>query len=98
LQDAGDDTSAWSAANTRFNFYLRGIVSRFDFRDALLLDLQGNVIYTVDKGPDLGTNILTGPYRESNLRGAYQKALASNDVDFVWITDFQQYQPQNDAP
>jgi class 3 adenylate cyclase len=98
LQDAGDDASAWSAANTRFNFYLRGIVSRFDFRDALLLDLQGNVIYTVDKGPDLGTNILTGPYRESNLRGAYQKALASNDVDFVWITDFQQYQPQNDAP
>jgi class 3 adenylate cyclase len=97
LQDPGDD-SAWSAANARFNFYLRGIVSRFDYRDALLLDLDGNVVYSVDKGPDLGTNILTGPYRESNLRGAYQKALGSNDVDFVWITDFQQYQPHNDVP
>ena len=52
----------------------------------------------VNKGPDLGTNILTGPYRESNLRDAYQKALRSNDVDFVWITDFQPYQPQLDAP
>ena len=52
----------------------------------------------MDKGPDLGTNILTGPYRESNLREAYQKALRANDVDFVWITDFQPYQPQLGAP
>ena len=95
--DAGDG-SAWSAANARFDFYLREIVTRFDFPDALLLDLQGNVIYSVDKGPDLGTNILTGPYRESNLHDAYQKAVRSNDVDFVWITDFQPYQPALDAP
>jgi class 3 adenylate cyclase len=95
--DAGDG-SPWSAANARFDFYMRGIVTRFDYKDALLLDLQGNVVYSVMKGPDLGTNILTGPYRESNLRGAYQKALASNDVDFVWITDFQPYQPHVDEP
>jgi class 3 adenylate cyclase len=95
--DAGDG-SAWSTANARFDFYLRGIVTRFDYKDALLLDTQGNVIYSVRKGPDLGTNILTGPYRESNLRDAYQKALASNDVDFVWITDFQPYQPHLDEP
>lgn len=97
VQDAGDG-SAWSAANARFDFYMRGIVTRFDYRDALLLDMQGNVVYSVLKGPDLGTNILTGPYRESKLREAYQKALASNDLDFVWITDFQQYQPALDTP
>ena len=95
--DAGDG-SAWSAANARYNFYLRDIVTRFDYRDALLLDLDGNVVYSVDKGPDLGTNILTGPYRETNLREAYQKALRANDVEFVWITDFQPYQPQLGAP
>ena len=97
VEDAGDG-SAWSAANGRFDFYLRGIVTRFDYRDALLLDMQGNVVYSVRKGPDLGTNILTGPYRETKLRDAYQKALASNDVDFVWITDFQPYQPHLDEP
>jgi class 3 adenylate cyclase len=95
--DAGDG-SAWSAANARYDFYLRDIVNRFDYRDALLLDLDGNVVFSVDKGPDLGTNILTGPYRESHLREAYQKALRANDVDFVWITDFQPYQPQLGAP
>jgi len=97
VADAGDG-SAWSAANARFDFYIRGIVTRFEYRDALLIDMQGNVVYSVMKGPDLGTNILTGPYRESNLRDAYQKALRSNDEDFVWITDFQPYQPQLDAP
>jgi class 3 adenylate cyclase len=96
--DNAGDGSAWSAANARFDFYLRGITSRFDYRDALLLDMQGNVVYSVQKGPDLGTNILTGPYRESKLRDAYQKALSSNDVDFVWITDFQPYQPLLDTP
>ena len=95
--DAGDG-SAWSAANAHFDFYMRGIVTRFDYRDVLLLDTQGNIVYTVNKGPDLGTNVLTGPYRESKLRDAYQKALRSNDVDFVWITDFQPYQPALDAP
>jgi class 3 adenylate cyclase len=95
--DAGDG-SAWTAANARFDFFMRSIVTRFDYRDVLLLDMQGNVVYSVRKGPDLGTNILTGPYRESNLRDAYRKALSSNDVDFVWVTDFQPYQPQLDTP
>ncbi|OBH86227.1 adenylate/guanylate cyclase domain-containing protein [Mycobacterium scrofulaceum] len=97
VDDAGDG-SAWSAANARYGFYMREIVTRFEYPDALLLDMQGNVVYSVNKGPDLGTNILTGPYRESNLRDAYQKALRSNDLSFVWITDFQPYQPELDTP
>lgn len=97
VDDAGDG-SAWSAANARFNDYFREIVTRFDYRDALLLDTRGNVVYSLDKGADLGTNILSGPYRESNLREAYEMALGANSIDFVWITDFQPYQPQLDAP
>jgi class 3 adenylate cyclase len=97
VEDAGDG-SAWSAASARYGFYLRAIVTRFLYPDALLLDMNGNVVYSVNKGPDLGTNVLTGPYRETNLRDAYLKALRSNDIDFIWITDFQPYQPQLDAP
>jgi class 3 adenylate cyclase len=95
--DAGDG-SAWSAADARFNEFFTSIVSNFEYRDALLLDLRGNVVYSVAKGAELGTNILTGPYRESKLRDAYQKALGANAVDFVWITDFQPYQPHLGAP
>ncbi|ORB71365.1 adenylate/guanylate cyclase domain-containing protein [Mycobacterium shinjukuense] len=97
LDDAGDG-SAWSAANARFNGYFREIVTRFDYDDAVLLDTRGNIVYSLSKDPDLGTNILTGPYRETNLRDAYLKALGANAVDFTWITDFKPYQPQLDVP
>ncbi|MGN7778160.1 adenylate/guanylate cyclase domain-containing protein [Mycolicibacterium sp. 22603] len=90
--DAGDG-SRWSAANARFNDFFRQIVHRFRFEDALLLDTQGNVIYTAYKGPDLGTNILNGPYRDGQLTAAYRSALESNVVDYVGVTDFAYYQP-----
>jgi class 3 adenylate cyclase len=94
--DDARDGSPWSAANARFNDFFRQIVTRFSFEDALLLDTSGNVIYTAYKGVDLGTNILTGPYKgggENSLGRAYQDALASNDVNYVGITDFGDYQP-----
>lgn len=97
IDNAGDG-SAWSAANARFNNYFREIVTRFEYRDAMLLDTRGNIVYTANKGPELGTNILTGPYNESNLRGAYEKALGANAIDYVEITDFYPYQPRLDEP
>ncbi|WP_420805004.1 adenylate/guanylate cyclase domain-containing protein [Mycolicibacter sinensis] len=96
-EDAGDG-SAWSAANAEFNSFFAEIVKRNEYLDALLLDTRGNVVYSANKGVDLGTNVLTGPYRESVLRDAYRKALASNAVNFVWITDYQPYQPNLDTP
>lgn len=95
LDDARDG-SAWSAANARFNDFFREIVTRFQFEDALLIDARGNIVYTAYKGVDVGTNILTGPYRENNLREAYQEAMGSNAVDDVVVTDFGNYIPADE--
>jgi class 3 adenylate cyclase len=94
--DDARDGSAWSAANARFNDFFREIVRRFEFEDALLFDTRGNVVYTAYKGVDLGTNVLTGPYRDGDLPDAYTKALRSNTVDYVGITDFGSYQPADE--
>ncbi|MGE2729136.1 adenylate/guanylate cyclase domain-containing protein [Mycolicibacterium vaccae] len=91
--DDARDGSAWSAANAKFNEFFREIVHRFAFKDIMLLDAQGNVVYTAYKGPDLGTNILTGPYRSSELTEAYEKAMAANSIDYVGVTDFSVYLP-----
>ncbi|OLT76257.1 adenylate/guanylate cyclase domain-containing protein [Mycobacteroides chelonae] len=97
LNDAHDG-SAWSAANARYQEYFREIANRFQFQDALLLDTRGNIVYTAFKDVDLGTNILTGPYSGSKLHDAYQRALTSNDSDFVLFTDFEIYQPAENEP
>ncbi len=92
VDNAGDD-SAWSAANARFNPFFRALTKRFAFDDALLIDPDGNVVYTTYKGVDLGTNILTGPYRGGELSDAFSKAIRSNAQDYVGLTDFGDYQP-----
>ena len=94
FDDAGDG-SAWTAANARFNDYFRAIVTRFHFEDALLLDTRGNVVFSAYKGPDLGTNVYTGPYKGGDLTEDYRKALESNAIDYVGVTDFGAYQPAN---
>jgi class 3 adenylate cyclase len=98
MVDDAHDGSAWSAANARYQDFFRQIVQRFEFQDVLLLDTRGNVVYTAFKDVDLGTNILTGPYNTSLLRGAYEKALASNSHDYVGMTDFEIYQPAEGQP
>lgn len=97
-QRSDGDSSAWAAANAQFNDIFGDIVHLNGYQDGLLLDTRGNVVYSVNKGVDLGTNVLTGPYRESGLQGAYRKTLAANAVNFVWITDFAPYQPNLDTP
>lgn len=88
----------WAAAYAHYDGVLRDIVTRFKYNDALMFDTDGNLVYSVRRGPDLGTNIHTGPYRGTKLRGAYDKVVNSNGLNFVWITDFQPYQPDLDAP
>ena len=95
LDDARDG-SEWTAANARFNDFFREIVTRFAFEDALLLDTRGNVVYSAYKGVDLGTNVLNGPFKGSELTGAYTKALDSNTVDYVGLTDFGEYEPADE--
>jgi class 3 adenylate cyclase len=88
------DGSIWSGANARYEGYFSEIVKRMAFRDAFLINPKGDVVYSVKKGVELGTNILTGPYRgEGFLPDAFRKAMASNDIDYVDITDFAEYLP-----
>jgi class 3 adenylate cyclase len=90
------DGSAWTAASAKFNDFFSEIVKRFEFEDALLLDTRGNVVYSAYKGVDLGTNILTGPYKGGDLTEAYNKALDAHAVDYVAVTDFSDYQPADE--
>ncbi|QWT23876.1 HAMP domain-containing protein [Subtercola sp. PAMC28395] len=97
VANAGDG-SAWSAANDRYHDYFHEIINRFGYEDALLMDTEGHVVYSADKNVDLGTNLLTGPYKGTSLASGYKETLNSNVVDFVKLTDFERYQPALGSP
>ena len=69
-----------------------------DFEDVLMLDTEGNVVYSAFKGVDLGTNLFDGPYRLSNLSEAYSEAMDRNIVGDVVIADFAAYSPSLGNP
>ncbi|SDZ50579.1 adenylate/guanylate cyclase domain-containing protein [Herbiconiux ginsengi] len=97
VDDAGDG-SAWSAVNAKYNSYFREMATRYQYEDAMILDTEGNVVYSVYKGVDLGTNILDGPYKGSALSTAYTDAVNSNTLNYAEITDFDRYQPSLGVP
>jgi class 3 adenylate cyclase len=97
IDDAGDG-STWSATHARYHDYFRSMTELLDYEDVLLLDADGRVVYSAFKGVDLGTNVLTGPYRFSNLADAYSAAMASNLLGEVTFTDFEAYPPSLNLP
>lgn len=97
MQAAGDP-SGWSAVNARYQGFFADLTTRFGFEDSLILDTNGNVVYTAYKGADLGTNLFTGPYRTSLLADAYRQTLQATSVDQTIVTDFERYPPSYDKP
>ena len=96
--DDARDGSAWSATSARYQDFFREIVTRFEYDDALLIDLDGTVVYSAYRGVDLGSNIINGPYRDVHLAQAFDNVISSHNVDFVTVTDFDQYLPSYNKP
>ncbi|ACQ78490.1 adenylate/guanylate cyclase with integral membrane sensor [Beutenbergia cavernae DSM 12333] len=97
VDDAGDG-SVWSAAHARYHDTLREIVTQNEFEDLLLIDPDGNVVYSAYKGVDLGTNVLSGPYAGGSLEDTFRETVTSNGQDYVGLADFEPYQPLADSP
>lgn len=95
--DAGDG-STWSAARARFHDYFQRLIGALSYEDILLLDTEGNVVYTAYGGVDLGTNLDTGPYQDTQLADAYREAMATNSVNAIVTTDFERYVPSLNVP
>lgn len=95
--DAGDG-SAWSRAHALYHPYYRAMTERLDLEDVVMIDARGDVVYTAFKGVDLGTNLLDGPYRLSNLATAYRTAIDRNIAGDVVLADFAPYSPSLGTP
>ncbi|MCW2758459.1 MAG: hypothetical protein JWO46_2205 [Nocardioidaceae bacterium] len=95
--DAGDG-SAWTAANKRWNPYFRSAAQSLGLDDVLILDNDGNVVYSAYKGSELGSNVTRGEYRGGGLEAVYDDSIRSNSRDHVSVADFESYVPSYGAP
>lgn len=71
------------------------IPKEYDYAyDIFLIDLKGNIFYTVKKGSDLGTNLLNGPYSQTRFSQTYRKTLADRKAHF---SDLERYAPTSNV-
>lgn len=97
LNDSGDG-SAYSEAAGRYGDYFGRLIAEAGYEDALLMNLDGDVVYSAYKGTELGTNLATGPYRDTALASAYAEAVATNSVSTIVLTDFERWIPSLNVP
>ncbi|WP_287265447.1 adenylate/guanylate cyclase domain-containing protein [Moorena sp. SIO3A2] len=99
LLDDPEDKSEYSSIHTRYHPIFRNIVEKFAYQDILLIDPQtGEIVYSVFKETDFGTNLTTGPYSDSNLAFALGDLRKAKGKDYVQIFDFDSYRPSFGAP
>ncbi len=97
LDDAGDD-SDYTAVHRTIHPVLRDFVHEFGFRDLFLIDGSGHIVYTVSKDVDFGTNLLDGPYQDTNLAEVFREAQHDYMGDSVQLVDFASYAPSFGEP
>ncbi|GGM38798.1 chemotaxis protein [Paraliobacillus quinghaiensis] len=90
--DNGIASMEYLTAMNELDMYFTEYLNTFDFNDLFLIDKEGNVFYSVQREDDYDTNIIEGPFKDSNLAVAFN---TSKDSQIMSISDYAFYEPTN---
>ncbi|MDP1524846.1 MAG: response regulator [Rhodocyclaceae bacterium] len=79
----------------RYRNYFLSLFENAGYHDLLLIDTSGNVVFSIRHEDDLGTNLNSGPYRDTRLAHAHREALALLDSQ---VTRAGRYTPSGNKP
>ncbi|HIJ82610.1 MAG TPA: HAMP domain-containing protein, partial [Magnetococcales bacterium] len=82
--------SEWVKASNELGGWFERYLSLNHYYDILLLDAQGNVVFSVRRESDLGQNVVHGPLSQSPLGKVFQRGRQG-----VVIQDFEPYIPSD---
>ena len=92
LTNAG--TSTYDKAHSQYHPMLRDYLQAFGYYDIFIVDAQtGHVVYSVFKELDFATSLNSGPYAQTGLAKAFNKALTLADTNNTVLIDFDSYFP-----
>ncbi len=97
LTDAGD-SSAYTQVHKVAHRPIAYIVQLNKLYDILLIDLNGDIVYTAKKERDFGANVLRGPLKDELVGELYRKALSNSSPPVPVMADLRRYAPSDDKP
>lgn len=97
LLDKASDGTVYSEVHDIYHDNYRSFLESWGYYDVFIVDMSGNVIYSVFKELDFATNLIDGPYQDSGLSQTFNnaKTLAQGEFEFV---DFSPYYPSYNSP
>ena len=98
LSDPGDG-SEYSAAHRKYSQRFRRLAEVFNYRDIFLVDVDtGDVLFSVAKEADMGSNLKTGIFADSALAKTFDEIRKSRDPNFVYMSDMEHYKASFGQP
>jgi len=91
-KEEGVNSPEYNQVISKYDTYLERYTEEYGYYDMFIINLQGDIIYSVAKEDDFNTNLVNGSYSDSNLAEAFQ--LGKNETSVV---DYAYYEP-SDAP
>lgn len=85
----------WSKIAYDYDTDLKSFRKMYNYYDIFLIDVKGNILYSVAGEEDFGTNLLNGPFSGSHFATACRKTLANGQPTF---SDLDYYAPSGDVP
>ena len=87
---------SYDNVHKKYHGYFLQELQKYSFYDLFLIDMQGNIVYSVYKEDDFASNLLKGVYKDSNLALVYKQAMLSAKESVVF-EDFKPYEPSLNA-
>ncbi|MFT5758205.1 MAG: methyl-accepting chemotaxis protein [Alteromonadaceae bacterium] len=92
------DGSRYAKSHAIYHPIVKQYLEKFNYYDIFLIDHEtGDVVYSVFKEIDYGTNLFNGAHAKSGLANVVKKAANARSAEEVFIDDFKWYIPSYNA-
>jgi methyl-accepting chemotaxis protein len=81
----------------RYHTRFRDILSSQGYYDLFLINMDGDVLYSVSKGAEFASNLVSGQWKDTTLANVFSELSSSTESATVFA-DYQAYAPLNSAP
>lgn len=98
LLDKAEDDSGYTKYHLENHPWFRKLQEDRSYADVMLIDSEGNIVYSVLKEQDYATNLVEGPWKDTELARVFTRLTEAPEVGQVVMTDFGAYEPRGGEP